>query len=201
MLRLTRRAMFAVLAAGATVGATGCEPASFAQAQAAPSMPAPKGSKATSELPIARPLLLELEATRKALASVPALAQLAESFVPFSEGDADAAMRRGGHSRDHVQPWTIMPPTFAWTPVPGKALWVLSGRAGSRAVVALLYALGDDRFTHAASTIIEEADATIAIGSSEQYPKQLVWSTCYGCAGEGGTIRFGDDAHVAITYR
>jgi hypothetical protein len=201
MLRLTLGAILALPLVGATLSATACGPAAHAYAQAALNAPVAKSEKAVPGPSTARPLGLDLEDMRSALASVPALAPLAASFVPFTEADADSAMRRGGHSREHAQPWTIMPSTFAWNPVAGKALWVLSGRAGQHAVIALLYALGDGRFEHAASTIIEEADTTIAIGSSDQYPKQLVWSTCYGCAGEGGTIRFGDDARVAITYR
>jgi hypothetical protein len=138
---------------------------------------------------------------RKALAATPALARLADAFVPFGDADADAALRRGGHHRDHLQPWTVMPSAFGWSPAAGKQLWVLSGRTGPRALIALLEPLASGGFTLLASAIIEEPDATVAIGYSEKYPTQLVWSTCYGCAGEGGTIRFGDDGRVEITYR
>jgi hypothetical protein len=178
-------------------------PLEGAHAQATPN-PA-KGVRpdatAAAAHPVMRALELQPAAVQQALASVAALAPYAKNFVPFSAADADAALRRGGRHRDHVQPWTIAPAAMAWLPAEGKELWVFSGRSGPRLLIAVLYPLGGGRFGHAASSVIEEADASVAIGYSELYPKQLVWSTCYGCAGEGGTIRFGDDEHVEITYR
>lgn len=170
-----------------------------AQSPASPS--ATPSTVAAAGRPLVRTLELDLAAAQRALASVPVLAPYASRFVPFASSDADAALRRGGHHRDHIQPWIIAPAAVAWTPIVGKELWVLSGRSGPHVLVAVLYSLGDGHFAHAASTVIEEGDVTVAVGYSEQYPKQLVWSTCYGCAGEGGTIRFGDDERVEITYR
>jgi hypothetical protein len=185
------------LVAGALGGAAGCAPASVARAQ-------PARSQGRAERPreaVAEPLGADLAAARAALGSVPGLARFSQAFVPFSDADADAALRRGGHSREHVQPWSIMASSFVWRPEPGTALWVLSGRSGAQALLVLLHRRSDGHFEHAASLVVDEPDATIAIGSSEQYPKQLVWSTCYLCAGEGGTVRLGDDGRVELTYR
>jgi len=156
-------------------------------------------SEPTREL--TRALPLERDALRAALASVPALAKLAPSFEPFSDADVSAALRRGGQSRESLRLWTFMPAAFAWSPGPGEELWVLTGRTAEGALLALLYPLPQGRFAHASSALIAEPDATLAIGASAQYPAQLTWTTCYACAGEGGTIRLRDDARVELVYR
>jgi hypothetical protein len=144
---------------------------------------------------------IDLTGARAALGVVPALAPLAASFVPFTDADVDAALRRGGRSRQSVPVWTVMPAMFVWNPVPEKAWLVLGGHANGRAFFAVLEPLGEGRFALAGSTEFGEPDATVAFGASQQYPKQLTWSTCYGCAGEGGTVRLDDDGRIELGYR
>ena len=148
-----------------------------------------------------RKLSLDVPAMRAALAAVPALSALASDFVPFSDADADAALRRGGRSRDGIAVWTFQPAAFGWSPHAGRELWVLSGRSGMRALIAVLEPKGGRRFEHAASLVLQEPEVTVAVGYSDQYRDQLVWSTCYGCAGEGGTIRSREDGRIEFAYR
>jgi hypothetical protein len=148
-----------------------------------------------------RALSLDAVAMRAALAAVPALASLAAEFVPFSDADTDAALRRGGRSRASIAVWTFQPAAFAWSPRAGRELWVLSGRAGARALIAVLEPKGEQRFEHVASLVLQEPELTVAVGYSDQYRDQLVWSTCYGCAGEGGTIRSREDGRIEFAYR
>ena len=161
---------------------------------------APNASGA-APTPAVRALAVDADAMRKALATVPALAALAAQFVPFSAADADAALRRGGRSRDGIAVWTFQPAAFRWTPRPGRELWVLSGRAGATALIAVLEPKAEQRFEHVASLLLHEADVTVAVGSSDQHREQLMWSTCYGCAGEGGTIRSREDGRIEFAYR
>jgi hypothetical protein len=156
---------------------------------------------ATAAPASAQPAALDAARVRAALASIPALQAIAERFSVFSNSEVDAALRRGDRSRQSIQVWTIMPSTFAWSPVPERTFWVVSGRAGTSALLAVLEARKDGTFANAGSALIDEAETTLAIGASAEYPKQLTWSTCYGCAGEGGTIRFADDGRVELTYR
>jgi len=153
------------------------------------------------ERPLTRPLTLDVTAARAALLAVPELAAFATSFEPFTDKDVDAALRRGGASRTGIALWTFQAPLFAWSPTRGEELYVLSGRTTQGALLALIYAYGEGHFAHAASTLIAEAGATVAVGVNADHPDQLIFSTCYGCAGEGGTIRFGDDARVELGFR
>ena len=151
--------------------------------------------------PSVRPLSVDLAALRKALATVPAIAPLASAFVPFSDADVNAALRRGGRSRNGITVWTFMGGAFAWSPRPGRELWVLSGRSGDRALLVVLEPKAGGAFTHAGTAILAEPQATIAVGASQQYPDQLLWTSCYGCAGEGGTIRSAEDGRIDFDYR
>jgi hypothetical protein len=148
-----------------------------------------------------RPVALDADALRKALAGVPVLAGLAAQFEPFSTADVDAALRRGGRSRESIHVWTFMPAAFSWSPRAGRELLVLSGRSGARALIAVLEVKPGQAFVHAASLTLHEPEATVAVGHSDQYPDQLVWSSCYGCAGEGGTVRWLEDGRVEFGYR
>jgi hypothetical protein len=168
--------------------------------QAAPyPTPAPSRDEALG----AKPLELSVDAIRKALAGVPSLAALAPAFQPFSASDADAALRKGKRTRDGITAWAFLPSVIAWTPASAEELVIVAGRSGAQALLAVLYPLGDGTCAHAASAVLREPDATVAIGSSTTAPspRELLWTSCYGCPNEGGTIRYGDDRRVVIEFR
>jgi hypothetical protein len=150
------------------------------------------------ERPFARPLGLDTERARAALRQIPQLESLAASFTPFSDADADAALRRGGASRSAITVWQFQTSTFAWSPASGEELHVLSGRSDRGALLAVLHAGSDGRLTHAASTIVDEPDATIAVGGSAEHPLQLIFTTCHGCPGEGGTAGTPTESYNAL---
>jgi hypothetical protein len=147
-----------------------------------------------------KPLAPNLEAARAVLREVSALAPLAATFSFFTVSDVDAALRRGGRTREGITIWSFLPSSFAWSPRPSRQFWVLSGRSGGRALVAVLEQR-EGRYVHAASTIVDEPETTIALGHNAQYPTQLVFTTCYGCPGEGGAIVLREDGRVAFSYR
>jgi hypothetical protein len=148
-------------------------------------------------------LQLSVDEMRKALASVPSLAALAPAFQPFSTSDVDAALRKGKRTRDGITAWSFLPSAIAWTPASSERLVIIAGQSGEQALIAVLYPLGDGTFAHAASAVLREPDATVAIGSSttSPSPRELLWTSCYGCPNEGGTIRYGDDRRVVIEFR
>jgi len=160
------------------------------------------GAMPASELGV-KPASLSTDELRKALSAIPQLASLAARFEPFTSADADAALRRGKRSRDGITAWSFLPSATAWTPAPNEELVVVAGRSDQQSVIAVLYALGDGTFAHAASAILREPDATVAIAQRlvEPTPRELLWTSCYGCPNEGGAIRYGDDRRVVIEFR
>jgi hypothetical protein len=163
----------------------------------APSYPATTSNSAQG----VRPLSLSQESIRKALASTEALAAFAADFTPFTTSDVEAALRKGKRSRQNISVWQIQPAAFAWSPVAGEELQVVTGRAKGQALLVLLYPLADGNYAHAASTIVKEPEATFALGYSASTPDQLLWTTCYGCPAEGGTIRYEVDGRVTLSFR
>ncbi|MDH5674230.1 MAG: SUMF1/EgtB/PvdO family nonheme iron enzyme [Myxococcales bacterium] len=153
------------------------------------------------ERPLTRPLSLKPDKARAVLASIPALEPYAASFELHSRADADAALRRGGRSRGSMRFWQVLPAAFAWSPVHGEELWVLSGRSGKAHLLILVHALPDGRFSHAASTRFEDEEASVVLGINADHPRQLMWATCFDCPTKGGVIDFGDDGRANFEYR
>jgi len=170
-------------------------------AEQASTYPAPQAS--ANDALGAKPLALSVEQMRKALAGIESLAALAPGFAPFSTSDADAALRKGKRTRDGITAWSFLPSSIAWTPASGEELVVIAGRSGEQALIAVLYPLGDDTYAHAASAVLREPDATVALATNiaAPTPLELLWTSCYGCPNEGGTIRYGDDRRVVIEFR
>ena len=96
--------------------------------------------------------------------------------------------------------WAFQPAAFAWKPAPDRELWVLSGRSGKRALVAVFERRPNGQTEHAASAVLDEPDLTIAVGFSAG-SADLLWTSCYACPGEGGTIRILPDRRVDIAFR
>jgi hypothetical protein len=163
-------------------------------------VPAPAAPPEGAPQASARALAKDRDAWQSLLAHVPELAAYASRFVPFGAKDADEALQRGKRSRSNVTAWTVADGPIAWAPAQGRELWVASGSIGEQSLIAVLSA---DRgaVRHEASLVIDDRDARVALASSAEHPEELIWSTCYGCPGEGGSIRLGDDGRAMFVYR
>jgi len=147
------------------------------------------------------PLDAKPEALRAALATHPELAPLAPDFKRFNGGDIARALARGKRSRGSITAWHIADSAFIWSPGPGQELWVLGGFSGERTVVAAFHTMPDGSLVHAASTVVDEPDTSAAFGYTDDKPTQLLWTTCFGCPGEGGDLLVSEDGLVRFTYR
>lgn len=153
-----------------------------------------------------RDLAPSLDELRAALRSVPVLAPFADDFRPYDATDGDRALARGDVGRSALAGWELAPGPFAWSPSAGEEAWVIAGSSGTHALLAILYPLAGGRFVHGGSFVIEpepgEARAApIAIARTPPSRGELQWSTCWGCPGEGGVIRFADDATIRVAQR
>lgn len=165
--------------------------------------PAPPIAAAPSGEPRApfRALTDGQDAWQKRLRAVPELSRYASRFVPFDAKASDEALRRGDRSRNNIDAWKFANGPFAWSPALRTEYVVLSGSVGERALVAVLEVAGGGQLRHAASLLIDEKDTTVALGTSPENPAELLWTTCYGCPGEGGSILLGDDGRPRFVYR
>lgn len=182
---------------------TEAPPAAFRCCHGAPTAPAYPPVSMHRDF---RDLAIGLEELRAALRTVPELAPHADTFTPYGAEDGDRAIARADLTRTALAGWELSPGPFAWSPSPGEEAWVIAGASGDRAILAVLYPLPDGRYVHATSFVIEpEPDSSgpvpIAIARTPPSRGELQWSTAWGRPGEGGVIRFADDATIRLLAR
>lgn len=144
---------------------------------------------------------VETSEVRRVLASVPEVARFAAHFSPYDADDVDHALGRGGLSREALGGWALMAGVLVWAPADGEQVWVIAGTSGPDSLIAVLYPMPDGTFLHAASFILENEATSIAVAYATTSQRELLWSTCWGCGGEGGAITLKDDATLVITQR
>lgn len=144
---------------------------------------------------------VDRDSLRRILRDIPELASFAADFEPYVEADGDRALACAGVDRSALAGWELAPGPFAWSPSPGEETWVLAGRGGGSTLLAVLYVLPGERFSHAASFVLEGEDAPIAIARTPPSRGELQWSACWGRPGDGGVVRFGDDSIVRVLSR
>lgn len=147
-----------------------------------------------------RDLSLEPAREREILAGVPAVARFAPHFVAYDVEDGRRALARGGATEASTQ-WELAPGPFAWSPSPGEEVWVIAGRAGESALLVALYPMPDGSFEHAASFVFEGESAPIAVLRTRSSRSELLWTTCWGCMGESGAIRFDEESRIVIAQQ
>lgn len=138
---------------------------------------------------------------RQVLASVPELARFAADFVPADAEDATRALARGDHDRTTVNGWEVADHVLRWSPVPGEEAWVITGTGAGSTLLALVYPMPDGSFRHAASYVLENQETSIAVAYTPASRRELLWSACWSCPGEGGAITHMDDARIVVVHR
>jgi len=134
------------------------------------------------------------------LSSVPALQPYAAELTAFSSAATDAALSRGKRTRASIGAWRFMDGPFEWT-VGERVFWVVSGKARNASVLAVFEASGTGAPVHRASLVIAEADAPVALGFDSEHPDQLLFTTCYSCPGQSGSIQLATDGQPMFVYR
>lgn len=151
--------------------------------------------------PLVAPLELSTEAQREVLKSVPALAEHAESFEPMSGVDTARALARGGRGADSITWWTLAPSAFTWSPMTGEQVVVMTGHVKDGGVLLAALYPHEGKYLHGASTLLYERDSSVVMASREDSPTSLLWTSCWGCFGEGGALRLGSDNRVTFDFR
>lgn len=137
---------------------------------------------------------------REVLREVPELARFASAFRLYGLEDAQRAIARGGATAEQLS-WELTPGPLAWAPALGEEVWLLTGRSSGSTLIAAIYPLPDGTFRHAASFVLADEEAPIAILRSRASRAELLWTACHGCAGESGVIRFDDRARIVIAQQ
>lgn len=155
---------------------------------AAPARPPapPRPGRALS--PALREVSLEPSALAEILAAMPETRALAAKFRPFSEQALSRALA-AQRARQAAAPAPLGRAALLWSPPRGDQVMVLSGDTPQGAML-LAYATGaagGPRFAGSYQTRGEHAP--ILFGARGGAREELLFSTCWACAGEGGALR------------
>jgi hypothetical protein len=185
----------------ATLQSVRAEPASTKLVMAKPA--ARLDPPPTAAAPLAQSARHALERStpewRADLAALPELRRYANSFATFGAAATDEALARGKRNRSNIKAWEFVDGPFAWT-VSGRVLWIVAGKTEHGALLSVL-APSSAGPQHRCSTLIAEPDAVIAVGLSTERPNELLWTTCYGCPGQSGSIALAADGRPSFGYR
>ena len=148
-----------------------------------------------------RVLEVEEPQLREILASIPELARFAADFRLVDALGVDRALGRGRRTRDAVS-WTLLDQgVLRWSPVSKKHAWVFAGTGGGAAVLAVVHPMPDGSFVHGASFVLEDETVPIAMAWDYGSRQEILWSACWGCSGEGGSVLFREDDRIVVVQR
>jgi hypothetical protein len=154
---------------------------------AAPQAAVPRPGRALSGA--LREVSVEPGALLHALSAMPETRELAANFRPFSEQALSRALvaQRAQQGLAGLQ---VARAALLWSPARHEPLLVLSGDTPQGAML-LAYApraSGPPHFAGSYQTRGEHAPIMLAARASAS--EELLFSTCWGCGGEGGALRF-----------
>jgi hypothetical protein len=153
-----------------------------------------RGALQTSEYPreaahpAFRALELDRDGAREKLRAMPETRAFATSFSLQAQSSMLAALGAAGRSSQSLSPWQAATPAFAWSPLPGEEVTVLSGDSPAGAALVAFYPTADGpRF--AGSFVTKDEHTPILVAYKSDTRDELLFSTCWGCGGEGGALR------------
>lgn len=147
-----------------------------------------------------RPLALELDAARAALRAMPETRSFADAFRLHAAKSLLGALSNAGRSSQSLSPWQAATPAFGWSPLPGQELVILSGDSPAGATL-IAYRMTKDGPHFAGSFTTKDEHAPILVAYKRDTPDELLYSTCWGCGGEGGALRLDDARRLRFVPR
>jgi hypothetical protein len=136
-----------------------------------------------------RPLALSPEALRAMLTQMPETRALAASFRLHRTSELLAALSVAGRTAESLSPWQSAGASFTWSPTRGEELVVLSGDSQSGATLVAYYPLPGTAPRFAGSYVTKDEHVPILLAYKDDTRDELLFSTCWGCGGEGGALR------------
>ena len=145
-----------------------------------------------------RRVTLEPKALDALVAAVPQLARVGSPVRLFAEpDDADAVRKRGGDA--DLAGFALTASPLVWNPAGSDEVLVVAGRGKRDAFVAAFWRLPDDSYRLASSMVFADDLGPFVLGYQSWLRDKLLWSSCWKCLGEGGTIALRDGRRVVVT--
>jgi hypothetical protein len=137
---------------------------------------------------------IDAAALSKIVAQLPELSRFTDGVRFYDPADVANVTGRSGALHDGIA-YSMTP--ILWSPETGTELLVATGRTKSTSFVLALYPLPHDKYRVASTFVMLNDVAPVALAYEPTNRKQLLWSSCWGCAGEQGAITVRED-HKAI---
>jgi hypothetical protein len=144
---------------------------------------------------------LTLEQVRARLAAMPETAALAAAFRPFRAEEVARRLSAQDHKRASLAPWIWTTKELVWSPGPGERIAVLAGDTPQGAILVAFHPTSAGGAHFATSYMTQGEHEPIVVAYKPDTPTQVLFSTCWGCGGEGGALEIGSDARVRIGLR
>jgi hypothetical protein len=136
---------------------------------------------------------LALDQLTRMVDEAPELARLGGGIAMFDPGD-NPYLRRSKADHEGV---TITPLPVLWSPEDGVQLLVVTGRGKEGSFVAAWWPLPDGQYRLASTFVMlgEVAPVALAYRAAD---RNLEWTTCWRCSGEGGHLALRADGTLVI---
>ncbi len=135
------------------------------------------------------------------LRKLPTLASRAERFRPATKRAIDESLRVAGSSQSRMAPWLAAEAALAWSPIHGEDVVIISGDTPEGALMVAAHRLGDGSLSLIGSFETRGEHNAIVLAYKPDTPREVLFSSCWGCGGEGGALVLGEDARIVIAPR
>ena len=149
---------------------------------------------AVQPLPAFRKVKMEADKLGKILAGFPELSRISGDVRIF-EGEVGVVTSRSHAATDGVS-FTGSP--VLWSPELGTELLVATGRTKNLSFVVALHPLPNEKYKLASYFLMLGDVMPVALAYNPLHRKELFWTSCWGCAGEQGSVSVREDHHVVI---
>jgi len=144
--------------------------------------------------PAFRKAKLDAAQVGKIFGGFPELARIGTEVRLF-EGEVQSVVNRSNAAHEGI---TFTGSPTIWSPELGVEVLVVTGRTKNLSFVVALYAGAADKYRLASSFLMLGDVAPVALAYNPQRRKELLWSSCWGCSGEQGSVSLRDDHRVVI---
>ena len=152
----------------------------------------------------ARKIALEPKQVAEIFATIPQLASVGSQIRYFNEPDDTATVLRRGKTAQgpaDLEGFTLTTSPLLWNPAPGEEVVVVLGRGAKDSFIVALYRLPDNHYKLASSLLLVNDAGPFALAYHSEVRERLLWSSCWKCTGEGGTVSLRDGRRVIIVQQ
>ncbi|HEX9295778.1 MAG TPA: SUMF1/EgtB/PvdO family nonheme iron enzyme [Polyangiaceae bacterium] len=154
--------------------------------------------------PAAKKISLDPAQLAQIFAGIPQLASVKDSIRYFAEPDDTATVLRRGRTAQgpaDLEGFTLTTSPLLWNPAPGEEVVVVLGHGAKDSFIVALYRLPENRYRLASSLLLVNDLGPFALAYHPEVRERLIWSSCWKCTGEGGTVSLRDGRRIIIVQQ